>query len=110
MMPVLEDTVLARRVADGLLSVNDLLLCSTICGTGLDTVPLPGDVSTSELGGILLDVATLATALRKPLTARLFPVPGKRAGDATNFDFGFFVPSRVMAVKGYGADALLARG
>jgi uncharacterized protein (UPF0210 family) len=109
MMPVLEDTVLARRAAEGLLSVNDLLLYSTICGTGLDTVPLPGDISEAELAGIVLDVAALSTALQKPLTARLFPIPGKRAGDPAEFDFPFFVPSRVLATKGLGAEALLAR-
>jgi uncharacterized protein (UPF0210 family) len=109
MMPVLEDSVLARRAAEGLLSLNDLLLCSTICGTGLDTVPLPGDVTEAELAGVLLDIAALATALKKPLTARLFPIPGKRAGDTTEFDFGFFVNSRVMPVKGYGAEGILER-
>jgi len=109
MLPVLEDSVLAQRVAEGLLTVNDLLLYSTICGTGLDTVPLPGDTSEGELVGILLDVAALATALGKPLTARLFPVPGKRAGDEASFDFPFFVPSRVLATKGHGAAALVAR-
>jgi hypothetical protein len=24
------------------------------------------------------------------------PIPGKKAGDETNFDFAFFAPSRVM--------------
>src|SRR5579883_1681490 len=109
MMPVLEDTGLARRAAEGLLTVNNLLLCSTICGTGLDTVPLPGDVSESELSGILLDVATLATALAKPLTARLFPIPGKRAGDPIEFDHPFLVGSRVLSAKGHGAAKLLSR-
>jgi uncharacterized protein (UPF0210 family) len=109
MMPVLEDSVLAKRCAEGLMSVNDLLLYSTICGTGLDTVPLPGDVSEAELAAVLLDVATLATALNKPLTARLFPVPGKRAGDEVKFDFLLFVPSKVLAVKGHGAARLVAR-
>jgi uncharacterized protein (UPF0210 family) len=110
MMPVLEDSVLAKRVSEGLISVNELLLYSTICGTGLDTVPLPGDVSEAELSGILLDVAALATALHKPLTARLFPIPGKRAGDEAKFDFPFFVPSKVLAVKGRGAAGLVTRG
>jgi uncharacterized protein (UPF0210 family) len=109
MMPVLEDTVLARRAAEGLLSVNDLLLYSTICGTGLDTVPLPGEISEAELSGIVLDVAALSTALGKPLTARLFPLPGKKAGDPAELDFPFFVPSRVLATKGHGADGLIAR-
>ena len=32
MLPVLEDSILAARAAQGLLSVNDLLLYSTVCG------------------------------------------------------------------------------
>jgi uncharacterized protein (UPF0210 family) len=109
MMPLLEDTVLARRASEGLLSVNELLLYSSICGTGLDTIPLPGEISEAEIAGILLDVAALATALRKPLTARLFPLPGKRAGDPTEIDYPFFTNSRVLASKGHGAERLVAR-
>ena len=40
----------------------------------------------------------MALRLNKPLTARLMPVPGKQAGDATGFDFEFFANSRVMAL------------
>jgi uncharacterized protein (UPF0210 family) len=96
MLPVLEDTILGRRAAEGMLSVNDLLLYSAVCGTGLDCIPLPGDVSEEVLTGILLDVAALSLRLDKPLTARLMPMPGKAAGDEVTFDFEYFVPSRVM--------------
>ena len=99
MQPVLEDSVLANRAAEGTLTVKDLLLYSTVCGTGLDTVPLPGDTTAEELVPLLLDLSALALRLDKPLTARLMPVPGKKAGDATNFDFGFFANSKVMALE-----------
>ncbi|MBN1966729.1 MAG: DUF711 family protein, partial [Anaerolineae bacterium] len=100
MLPVLEDSILAARAADGHLSVADLLLYSSICGTGLDTLPLPGDVSAEALAGILLDTAALSLRLNKPLTARLMPLPGKAAGDPSELDqvFSYFAPSRVMAV------------
>lgn len=96
MFPVLEDTTLARRAAEGALSLKDLLLFSAVCGSGLDTVPLPGDVSAEALAALLLDVAALAVRLDKPLTARLMPIPGKSAGDAVEFDFAFFAPSRLL--------------
>jgi len=100
MLPVLEDSLLVERAASGQLSVKDLLLYSAVCGTGLDTVPLPGDISVAEIESILWDVAALAVRLGKPLTARLMPIPGKKAGDPTEFDFGYFANSRVMHVEG----------
>jgi uncharacterized protein (UPF0210 family) len=110
MLPVLEDVTLARRAAVGELALNDLLLYSAVCGVGLDTVPLPGDVSESTLTGILLDVAALSARLRKPLVARLMPLPGLAAGDATSFDFEYFAPSRVIGIRRDGLSALLLDG
>ena len=102
MMPVLEDSVLAKRAAEGALTVKDLLLYSAVCGTGLDTVPLAGDVTREQIAALLLDVAALSTRLAKPLTARLMPIPGKQAGDKSEFDFAFFKNSRVMALESAG--------
>lgn len=110
MLPVLEDVVLAARSGEGLISANDLLLYSAVCGTGLDTVPLPGDVSEEELSGILLDVVALALRLDKPLTARLMPIPGAKAGDLTEFDFPYFANGHVLNVKGLGSQRLFERG
>jgi uncharacterized protein (UPF0210 family) len=96
MQPVLEDSVLAKRAAEGTLTIKDALLYSAVCGTGLDTVPLPGDTTAEELVPLLLDLSALALRLDKPLTARLMPIPGKKAGDETDFDFEFFAQSKVM--------------
>jgi uncharacterized protein (UPF0210 family) len=99
MLPVLEDAVLARRAEQGLLDLKDLLLLSTVCGTGLDTVPLAGDVSVEHLYALLLDLAALALRADKPLTARLMPIPGKQVGEPTGFNFAFFANSRVMRLE-----------
>jgi len=99
MLPVLEDATLAARAADGNLTIKDLLLYSAVCGTGLDTIPLPGDATVEELTAVLLDLAVLALRLNKPLTARLMPIPGLQAGDPTHFDFPFFANSRVMKLE-----------
>lgn len=97
MLPVLEDSVMAAATGAAL-TVKDLLLYSTVCGAGLDTVPLPGDASAAQLSALLLDVAALAVRLGKPLTARLMPVPGKAAGEMTQYDFGYFANGQVMAL------------
>ncbi|MBI5963960.1 MAG: DUF711 family protein [Chloroflexi bacterium] len=99
MQPILEDSVLAKRAAEGVHTIKDALLYSAVCGTGLDTVPLPGDTTAEQIAPLLLDISALAMRLDKPLTARLMPVPGKKAGDATNFDFGFFANSKVMRLE-----------
>ena len=102
MQPILEDSVLAKRAAEGTLTVKDALLYSAVCGTGLDTVPLPGDTTSAQLIPLLLDLCALALRLDKPLTARLMPIPNKKAGDETNFDFAFFAPSKVMRLDSTG--------
>lgn len=99
MLPVLEDATLARGAAEGTLTVKDMLMYSAVCGTGLDTIPLPGDTSAAQINAVLLDLAALAQRLEKPLTARLMPIPGKEAGKMTTFDFDFFANSRVMALE-----------
>ena len=85
MVPVLEDKVLAQRWAESTYDVDSLLAYSAVCGTGLDTVPLPGDVSPEQMERIFGDVASLAVKWNKPLSARLQPVQGKKPGDRTDF-------------------------
>lgn len=97
MLPVLEDSVLGARSQN--YSLDSLLLYSTVCGTGLDTIPLPGNTTVDALAAILLDVATLAVKLNKPLTARLLPIPGLAAGDMTRFNFEYFANARVLDAR-----------
>lgn len=85
MVPVLEDDVLAQRWGEGGYNLDSLLAYSAVCGTGIDAVPLPGDVSVEQLERMVGDMATLAVKLGKPLSARLMPVNGKRKGDRTSF-------------------------
>jgi hypothetical protein len=99
MMPVLEDAVLAKRAAEKVLTVKDLLMFSAVCGGGLDTIPVPGEVTIGQVSALLLDICALSLRLHKPLTARLMPIPGKVAGDLTEFNFDYFANSRVMSLE-----------
>jgi uncharacterized protein (UPF0210 family) len=109
MLPVLEDAVLAARASAGLVSVSELLLYSAVCGTGLDTVPVPGDAAPEQLAAVVLDVSALALALRKPLSCRLFPVPGKSAGDLTEYDSPYLCNGAVLPLKGRVSPRLFER-
>jgi uncharacterized protein (UPF0210 family) len=98
MVPVLEDKLLAQRWADGTITTDALLAYSAVCGTGLDTIPYPGDISVDQLARIFGDVASLAWKWHKPLSARLQPVAGKRAGDLTQFDGPFLFNTKLHEV------------
>lgn len=96
MLPVLEDTVIAQRWSEGRLSIDAILTYSAVCGTGLDTIPLPGDVTTEQLERILGDVASLSVKWHKPLSARLQPVTGKKPGEMTEFDDPHLVNAKIQ--------------
>jgi uncharacterized protein (UPF0210 family) len=101
MIPVLEDNVLARRWAEGTYSLDSMLAYSAVCAGGLDTVPLPGDVSEEQIARILGDVASLAYKWNKPLAARLLPAPGKKPGDNTEFtENAFLKNTKVQPLPG----------
>ena len=91
MLPILEDSTLAERWTERTATVDQMLAYSAVCGTGLDVIPLPGDISAEQLERMIGDMATLAVKLQKPLSARLLPVAGKKAGDRTEFEDPFLV-------------------
>ena len=98
MLPVCEDLGLANRANEQTYNLTNLLLYSAVCGCGLDTVPLPGDITMEQLEAILMDLAALAIKLNKPLSARLFPMPGKKAGEMTAFNSPYLVDCRIFRV------------
>ncbi|HET8925493.1 MAG TPA: DUF711 family protein [Candidatus Acidoferrum sp.] len=98
MLPILEDTRLAQRWSEGHISLDALLSYSAVCGTGLDTVPLPGDVSAEQLSLIIGDMASLAYKWHKPLSARLLPVTGKGWGEVTEFNDPFLVNATLQSL------------
>ena len=98
MLPILEDTRLAQRWSEGHISIDALLSYSAVCGTGLDTIPLPGDISAEQLSLIIGDMASLAVKWHKPLSARLLPVLGKGWGEMTEFNDPFLVNAKLQSL------------
>lgn len=95
MLPVLEDAMLGQRWEEDYVNVHQLLFYSSICGTGLDSIPLAGSHSAGEIAHLLLDVATLSLRLQKPLSARLFPVVGRQTGERTTFKSSYLTNTRI---------------
>ena len=105
-LPVLEDRMLARRFTERGFDIQRLLMYCAVCGAGLDTIPLPGDVSIQSIAALLADVSTMAVVLQKPLTMRVMPVSGLADGQRTQFDFPFLVNSDVRGL-GVGGQGIL---
>jgi hypothetical protein len=98
MLALTEDRGLAQGTIHADFDIRSLLTYSAVCGIGLDTVPIPGDTPTDKISALMRDTGTMAYRLNKPLTVRLFPVPGLKAGDMTTFESDDLCNCAVLAV------------
>ncbi|MHA1776452.1 MAG: hypothetical protein DRO88_03450 [Promethearchaeia archaeon] len=98
MQPLLEDAVIAQRNNEEKLDISKLMLYSTMCGLGLDCIPIPGNLPADAIKSLLLDLGMMSIRLKKPLTARLMPISGKKSGEKTNFSFEYFTDSNICSV------------
>ena len=97
MLPLCEDSRLAE-LSDKNLAISNLLSISSVCGVGIDTVPIPGDCTTEDLMSLFLDVAGLAHRWDKSLSCRVFPLVSMKAGERTTFDFPHMINAHVMSL------------
>ncbi len=98
MLPILEDVGLARAAVEGRLGIAQVLSYASVCGVGVDMVALPGNVSAERLQALVTDVGTMADRLQKPLLVRVLPIPGKSAGELTNFSSQYICNSNIMSI------------
>lgn len=100
MLPIIEDKVLAKRAMEDNYTVEELLLFSSVSGTGLDVIPVSGDISKETIEGIYIDVASLSIKyFNKALSAMLFPIPEKKEGDIVNFENPYLTSSVIMKLN-----------
>jgi len=86
MLALTEDRGLAKGSQLHQFDIRALLTYSSVCGIGLDTVPIPGCTPIDKIAAMMRDTGTMAFRLNKPLTVRVFPVPGIKAGALTTFE------------------------
>lgn len=98
MLALIEDEGLALASLNNEFEIRSLLTYSSVCGIGLDTVPIEGNTSIEKIADICRDTGTMAFRLNKPLTVRLFPIPNLKAGDITNFQSEDLCNSSVLLV------------
>ncbi len=109
-IPVSEDSALSRAVKDGHLTLEKLEAMTSVCSVGLDMVPIPGDTDADTLAALIADEMSIGVINRKTTSARIVPVPGKKAGEMVVFG-GLFGESVVMPVRAVGpACKFVSRG
>lgn len=75
MYSLLEDIELCMINNERGVSIEELIELSTMCGCGIDMVPVYGDVSNQELFTLFLEIYAISTRLQKPLGIRILPIP-----------------------------------
>jgi hypothetical protein len=103
MLPVLENESLVDAVRRSQLTVDKLLLYSTVCGVGIDVVPIAAGVhaeereaATRRVAGLILDVAAISRRQAKPLSVRILPCLGKNNGQKTTFESQYLINGVAM--------------
>ena len=99
MYSLMEDTSLSRCSSMHIFSIDSLISYSSVCGCGLDMVPIPGHTYVEEIASIILDISSLSTVLSKPLGVRVLPIPDKWGGEITEFDHDFIQNTRIKNIK-----------
>jgi hypothetical protein len=109
-IPVMEDHVLSKAVADSTLTLEKLEAMTAVCSVGLDMILLPGSTTAETLAGIILDEAAIGITNRKTTGVRVIPVPGAQPGEFVDFGglFGSGVVTQPASPEG--AETFVNRG
>ena len=99
MFSPLEDDWLAKQSYANGLSPESLMLYSSVCGCGIDMLPLPGDIFVETISCLICDVISLSQKLNKPLGVRILPIPGKFSNEKTSFNHDFLSDMKILNIK-----------
>lgn len=81
MYSLLEDLELCKINNKHTVKLEHLVAMSTMCGCGLDMIPIYSDTSMDEMVNLMLEVAAVSNRLDKPLGIRLLPIPNTYKGN-----------------------------
>ena len=103
MYSLLEDLELCRMNNEQGVKLEDLIKLSTMCGCGIDMVPITEDTSNNELKTAIIEIGAISTKLKKPLGIRFLPIPHTKKNEIeyTNFynDADFIANTKVLTLK-----------
>ena len=97
MLPVCEDHRLASLATSRDIDTTRLLAISSVCGVGLDTIPVP-DCDAKKLASLILDVSSLSFRYEKSLSCRLLICPGSKEGEQTCFNSPYMCECKIFDI------------
>lgn len=100
MFSPLEDKGIAQRLRTDDLLVEHFMLWATLCGCGVDMLPIEGNTRVDAIAALYRDVSALSRKQNKPLGVRVLPIPGGRINESTHFNHDFLFNCRILAVRG----------
>lgn len=102
MYSLLEDVELCKINNEEGVSLDNMIKLSTMCGCGIDMVPIKEDTNLECIKASILDIYAISTKLSKPLGVRFLPIPKTlfNQEDYTNFndDSDFISNTKVLDV------------
>lgn len=102
MYSLLEDTNLCKINNETGVDIEDLIKLSTMCGCGIDMIPISCDENDNNIKSTFMDVIAISTRLNKPLGIRILPIPRAKKGvlHYTNFngDADFISNTKVLTL------------
>lgn len=103
MYSLLEDLELCAINNERDVTLEQIIALSTMCGCGVDMVPVYGGIKNEELRSILLDVAGISCRLNKPLGVRILPIPqfsrGKSGFTSFHNDSDFIANTKIVGLS-----------
>lgn len=95
MFPIMEDRGLAHYWSMRTIDAYSIILYSTVCGCGLDMIPLPGDISSEQIALLINDLKSVSDRYQKPLSARMLPMPGLTFNSLTTINSPYIVNTKI---------------
>lgn len=87
MYSLLEDLELCSINNQRGVTLYQMISLSTMCGCGLDMVPVYGEIKNEELMSVYLEVAAISCRLNKPLGVRILPIQNCKRGSTIYTSF-----------------------
>ena len=100
MYSLLEDCEYAELNNNDVFSIDKMISLSTMCGCGVDMVPVKYDISDEAMRSIIIEIGCISSKLNKPLGVRILPICRSKHGYTDiKSDEDFIVNTKLVEIE-----------